>query len=81
MTDEKTQPLEERVQAVLDSDIRPALQMDGGDIQLVGVEGGEVRVQLQGACAGCPGAQMTLRMGVEQRLKELIPEVETVVAV
>ncbi len=82
MTDQQTTPsLEQRVQEVLDQEIRPALQMDGGDIQLVGVEGGEVQVRLRGACAGCPGAQMTLSMGVEQRLRELFPDVTKVIAV
>jgi len=76
-----TQSLEERVSQVLEEEIRPALRMDGGDIQLVSVEGTEVRIQLRGACAGCPGAQMTLRMGVERLLKERVPEVESVVAV
>jgi Fe-S cluster biogenesis protein NfuA len=79
--EENAQTLEERVSKILEEEIRPALRMDGGDIQLVGVEGTEVRVQLRGACAGCPGAQMTLRMGVERHLKERVPEVESVVAV
>ncbi len=79
--EQNAQTLEERVSKILEEEIRPALRMDGGDIQLVGVEGAEVRVQLRGACAGCPGAQMTLRMGVERHLKERVPEVESVVAV
>ena len=62
--------------------IRPSLQADGGDIQLVAVsEDGQVSVQLQGACAGCPMSQMTLTHGVEKHLKEVIPEVTSVVAV
>mgnify|MGYP001032155925 CR=1 FL=1 len=72
--------MQERVQQVID-EIRPYLQADGGDIELVAVEDGTVKVRLQGACAGCPGAQMTLRMGVERKLKEVIPEVKEVVAV
>lgn len=61
--------------------IRPMLQADGGDIELVAVEdSGLVKVRLQGACAGCPGARMTLKMGVEKRLKEVIPEVTEVEA-
>ena len=79
--DQTTPTLEQRVQAILEDEIRPALQMDGGDVQLVGVEGGEVQLRLRGACAGCPGAQMTLRMGIERRLRELVPEVTRVVAV
>jgi Fe-S cluster biogenesis protein NfuA len=73
--------MEEKVRQIIEQEIRPALQMDGGDIELVAVEGNEVHVRLQGACAGCPGAAMTLRMGIERRLKELVPEVERVVPV
>ena len=62
-------------------EIRPMLQRDGGDIELVDVkENGQVLVKLQGACSGCPGAAMTLKMGVERILKERIPEVSEVVA-
>ncbi len=62
--------------------IRPALQMDGGDISLVDVtDTGEVHVTLTGACAGCPHAAMTLKMGIERVLKEEIPEVKEVVEV
>jgi len=62
--------------------IRPALQMDGGDLELVDVkEDGTVEVRLQGACKGCPMSQMTLTMGVEKRLKEQVPGVTKVVAV
>jgi Fe-S cluster biogenesis protein NfuA len=73
--------LKAQVQAVIDADIRPALQSHGGDCELVAVEGGVVKLRLQGACAGCPGAQMTLRMGVERHLKQKLPEVEQVVGV
>jgi Fe-S cluster biogenesis protein NfuA len=79
MPDEKT--FESQVNEVIDS-IRPMLQNDGGDIELVGIdEDKTVRVRLQGACRGCPGAQMTLKMGVERLLKERVPEVKEVVAV
>ncbi len=63
--------------------IRPLLQADGGDIELVGVDEstGVVSVRLQGACRGCPGAQMTLKMGVQRHLQERVPEVKEVVAV
>lgn len=65
----------ERVQEVLDL-IRPALQADGGDVELVDVtEDGVVKVALQGACRGCPMSQLTLSNGVERVLKEQIPEV------
>jgi Fe-S cluster biogenesis protein NfuA len=70
-----------KVAEVIDS-IRPMLQNDGGDIELVSVEeDNTVRVRLQGACKGCPGAAMTLKMGVERLLKQRIPEVKEVVAV
>jgi Fe-S cluster biogenesis protein NfuA len=61
--------------------IRPMLQADGGDVELVDVEDGIVKLRLQGACAGCPGAQMTLKMGVERQLKQDIPELKAVEAV
>jgi len=61
--------------------IRPMLQADGGDVELVDVEDGVVKLRLQGACAGCPGAQMTLKMGVERQLKQDIPELKAVEAV
>jgi Fe-S cluster biogenesis protein NfuA len=67
--------VKERVQAALDK-IRPALQADGGDVELVEItEDGVVRVALQGACRGCPMSQLTLANGVERVLKEEIPEV------
>ncbi len=69
--------MKEQVQKVLDT-IRPSLQADGGDVELVDVVDGVVKVRLQGACAGCPMSQMTLKMGIEQRLKEEIPEVVSV---
>ena len=72
--------MQEKVEAVV-NEIRPLLQADGGDIELVGIEGGVVKVRLRGACAGCPGAQMTLKMAVERRLKEKVPEVERVESV
>ena len=73
--------MKERVQKVIDK-IRPYLQRDGGDIELVDVtDDGEVKGRLRGACQGCPGAQMTLQMGVERTLKEEIPEVKRVVSV
>jgi len=72
---------ENRVADVIET-IRPMLQADGGDIKLVGVdEDNTVRVRLQGACKGCPGAQMTLKNGVERLLREKVPEVKTVIAV
>ncbi len=61
--------------------IRPALQADGGDVELVDVVGGVVKVRLTGACGGCPMATMTLKNGIEAMLKEEIPSVERVEAV
>ena len=62
--------------------IRPALQRDGGDIELVEVEeSGVVKVRLTGACSGCPMSQMTLKQGVERMVKQMVPEVKTVEAV
>jgi Fe-S cluster biogenesis protein NfuA len=67
----------EKVQEALNK-IRPMLQQDGGDVELVGIEGNIVKVRLQGACAGCPMSQMTLKNGIEKVLKEEIPEIESV---
>jgi len=69
--------MKEKVEAVL-NDIRPMLQRDGGDVELVDIQGGTVKVRLQGACAGCPMSQMTLKNGIERVLKERIPEVTSV---
>lgn len=76
----KEKNMKERVEKVIDK-IRPVLQADGGNIELVDVVDGIVQVRLKGACAGCPGAQMTLKMGVEKALKEEIPEVKSVESV
>lgn len=68
----------EQVQAVLDQ-IRPMLQRDGGDVELIEVtEDGVVKVRLQGACGSCPMSTMTLKMGIEAAMKEQIPEVKEV---
>jgi len=72
--------LRPEVEKVLDS-IRPALQADGGDVELVDVDGGVVKVRLTGACGGCPMATMTLKGGIEAALKERIPAVERVESV
>lgn len=69
----------QKVKTALDT-IRPALQADGGDVELLGVEDGVVKVRLTGACSGCPMATLTLKEGIEQRLKELVPEVKAVEA-
>jgi len=72
--------MKEKVEQALEK-IRPMLQADGGDIELVGVDDGVVKVRLQGACSGCPGAQMTLKMGVERQIREVVPEIKGVEAV
>lgn len=66
----------ERVQAVLDR-VRPFLLADGGDIELVAVEGNSAAVRLTGMCAGCPSAHMTLHVGIEAVLRDEIPEFDT----
>ena len=72
--------MREKVEAALEK-IRPALQADGGDVQLVDVNEGVVTVRLTGACGGCPMATMTLHQGIERVLREQVPEVKEVVAV
>ena len=72
--------MHEKVEEALNK-IRPMLVRDGGNVELVEVEGGTVKVKLTGACGGCPMATMTLKMGIEKILKEEIPEVKEVVAI
>jgi len=73
--------MREKVEDAL-AQVRPALQQDGGDVELVEVtEEGVVKVRLTGACHGCPMAQMTLQVGIERFLKQLVPEVKSVEAV
>jgi Fe-S cluster biogenesis protein NfuA len=73
--------MKEKVEATLGR-IKPALQADGGDVELVEVTPeGVVKVRLKGACAGCPMSQMTLKMGIESQLKKEVPEVTEVVSV
>jgi Fe-S cluster biogenesis protein NfuA len=72
--------MKEKIESAL-SRIRPALQADGGDVEFVDVVDGIVKVRLTGACGGCPMSQMTLKMGIERRLKKEVPEVKSVEAV
>ncbi|MDD8031915.1 MAG: NifU family protein [Acidobacteriota bacterium] len=72
--------MKEKVEEVLNQ-IRPSLQADGGDVELVDVVDGVVSVRLKGACGGCPMSQMTLKMGIERLLKKEIPEIKSVVAI
>jgi len=72
--------MKEKVEAVL-AKIRPNLQADGGDVELVDVKSGIVRLRLKGACGGCPMAAITLKDGIEKALKEEVPGIKQVVAV
>jgi Fe-S cluster biogenesis protein NfuA len=72
--------MKELVQAVIDQ-IRPSLQADGGDVELVSVDDGVVKVRLKGACKGCPMSQMTLKNGIERFIKKELPQVDRVEAV
>ena len=75
-----TSDLKERVEKSLDT-IRPALMADGGNVELVDVENGIVKVRLQGACGTCPSALMTLKQGIEVSVKDDVPEIQEVEAV
>lgn len=72
--------MSEEIKNAIDQ-IRPLLQADGGDIEFISFEDGIVKVRLTGACSGCPMSQITLKKGVEQKLKELVPGVESVESV
>ncbi len=73
--------LKNKVESALDK-VRPSLQADGGDVELVDVDDkGVVTIKLKGACAGCPMSTMTLKMGIEKVLKQNVPEIEKVVSV
>jgi Fe-S cluster biogenesis protein NfuA len=76
----KEKPMKDKVEEVLNR-IRPSLQADGGDVELVDVVDGVVSVRLKGACGGCPMSQMTIKMGIERLLKKEIPEIKSVVAI
>jgi Fe-S cluster biogenesis protein NfuA len=70
----------QRVDRALDQ-IRPAIRMDGGEVELVDVEEGIARVRMMGACGGCPMSTMTLKMGIERAIRQQVPEVKSVEAV
>ncbi len=72
--------MREKIEAAIDR-VRPALQADGGDVELIEVKDGVVSVRLTGACGGCPMATMTLQNGIERIIKEEVPEVKELVAV
>ncbi len=69
--------MQEKIKKVIEK-IRPLLQGDGGDVEFVDYKDGVVRVRMQGACAGCPMSQMTIKNGIERLLKQEIPEVKSV---
>jgi len=73
--------IELKIREILDNEIRPAVAMDGGDITFEKFEDGVVYLYLQGSCAGCPSSTATLKMGIEKRLQEAIPEIREVVSV
>ncbi len=72
--------MQSRIEEAL-AGIRPALQADGGDVELVEIDGNVVKVKMTGACGGCPMAQLTLQMGIERAIKERVPEIDHVEAV
>jgi Fe-S cluster biogenesis protein NfuA len=75
-----SETIEKKVHAAL-TEIRPQIQADGGDIELVAIENDTVKVRLRGACAGCPMSALTLKQGVERLIKAKVPEIKTVLAV
>ncbi|MFM6190238.1 MAG: NifU family protein [Planktothrix sp.] len=70
----------ENVETVLD-ELRPYLMSDGGNVEIVDIDGPIVQLRLQGACGSCPSSTMTLKMGIERRLRERIPDISEVIAV
>jgi Fe-S cluster biogenesis protein NfuA len=75
-----SETVEKRVQAAL-AEIKPQIQADGGDIDLVAIENGVVKVRLRGSCVGCPMSALTLKAGVERVIKQKVPEIKSVEAV
>jgi Fe-S cluster biogenesis protein NfuA len=75
-----SETVETRVKAAL-AEIKPQIQADGGDIDLVAIENGIVKVKLRGACVGCPMSALTLKQGVERVIKQRVPEIKSVEAV
>jgi Fe-S cluster biogenesis protein NfuA len=75
-----TETLQQKVQKALDQ-VRPQIQMDGGDVEFVALEGNVVKVRLVGHCAGCPMATMTLKQGIEAHVKRTVPEITKVESV
>lgn len=75
-----TDEIRKKVEAEMEK-IRPNLQMDGGDVELVDIEDGVVKVRLTGACKGCPMSSITLQMGIERMIKQAVPEIKSVESV
>jgi Fe-S cluster biogenesis protein NfuA len=71
----------QRIQRILDEEIRPFVAQDGGDVLFAGYQDGRVELVLQGSCSGCPSSTATLKLGIESRLREAVPEVREVVAI
>tara|TARA_Y100001970_G_C13464360_1_gene476649 strand:- start:119 stop:364 length:246 start_codon:yes stop_codon:yes gene_type:complete len=80
MSDETLALTTENVEKVLD-ELRPFLMADGGNVEIAEIDGPIVKVRLQGACGSCPSSTMTLKMGIERKLRETIPEVSEVIQV
>ena len=80
MSDETLALTTENVEKVLD-ELRPFLMADGGNVEIAEIDGPIVKVRLQGACGSCPSSTMTLKMGIERTLREMIPEVSEVIQV
>jgi Fe-S cluster biogenesis protein NfuA len=81
LSNQNASEIEKRIQKFLDDEIRPAVAMDGGDVTLDRFQDGTVYLYMQGACAGCPSSTMTLKMGIETKLKAVVPEVIEVVQI
>jgi NFU1 iron-sulfur cluster scaffold homolog, mitochondrial len=80
MENKQDDPVVTKIKKILDEEIRPSVAMDGGDIVFAKYEDQKVYVHMRGACCGCPMSTMTLKMGVEARLKKSIPEIKEVIA-
>jgi Fe-S cluster biogenesis protein NfuA len=76
-----TSEVAQRIQRILDEEIRPYVAQDGGDVLFAGFRDGRVELYLQGSCSGCPSSTATLKLGIESRLREAVPEVQEVVAI
>lgn len=77
---ENDSDVEVRIKGALDKYVKPAVEMDGGNISFVKFEDGKLTLQLQGSCSGCPSSTVTLKQGIENLLKRFVPEVQEVVA-